>query len=130
MGQNVIYDLNPQQSEFSIVRHYQGDVDITYSWYLSDENCFNYIDRLNNVYFDIRGDAVISGSNQLGNSEKMLLKFDENPNDCIGMDSDIVKDEMEYRGENIKTQFVYFERMGTYYIQPDISEHELIVICE
>ena len=45
VGQNVIYDLAPQTSEFSIVRHYHDDIDITYSWYLLDENCFNYIDR-------------------------------------------------------------------------------------
>lgn len=51
VGQNKIYDLDPHMSEFSIVRHYVKDVDITYSCYLSDENCFCYIDRLNGVYY-------------------------------------------------------------------------------
>lgn len=51
VGQNVIYDLAPQTSEFSIVRHYHDDIDITYSCYLLDDNCFNYIDRYNNVYY-------------------------------------------------------------------------------
>ncbi len=50
-GQSVVYDLSPQASEFSIVRHYVNDVDITYSWYLSDENCFCYVDRQNNIYY-------------------------------------------------------------------------------
>ena len=49
MGQNVIYDLNPQQSEFSIVRHYQGDVDITYSYYL--KYTMDYFDT--NSYDDL-----------------------------------------------------------------------------
>ena len=51
VGQSIIYSLSPQQSEFSIVRHYKEEIDITYSWYLSDVNCFCYIDRLNNVYY-------------------------------------------------------------------------------
>lgn len=50
-GQNVIYDFAPQTSEFSVIRHYKNDIDITYSWYLSDENCFCYVDRQNNVYY-------------------------------------------------------------------------------
>ena len=98
---------------------------VNYYYYINEPYRQNSIDTL-----DIRGDAVISGSNQLGNSEKMLLKFDENPNDCIGMIPWDVKDEREYRGENIKNQFVYFGRMSTYYIQPDISEYELIIKCE
>ena len=51
IGQNAIYELDNQSSKFSIVRHYQNDIDITYSRYGSSENCFNYIDRANLAYF-------------------------------------------------------------------------------
>ena len=50
-GQSVVYDLANQQSEFSIVRHYVDYIDITYSYYLSNERCFCYIDRYNNEYY-------------------------------------------------------------------------------
>lgn len=50
-GQSVVYDLSPQASEFSIVRHYVNDVDITYSFYSNVQNCFCYIDRSSNEYY-------------------------------------------------------------------------------
>lgn len=55
-GQNAICDFLSQQSEFSIIRNYKEDVDITYSCYLSEENCFCYVDRHNNVYYKAKVD--------------------------------------------------------------------------
>ncbi len=51
IGQNTIYELGNMNSKFSIVRHYQNDIDITYGRYGNSDNCFNYIDRANLAYF-------------------------------------------------------------------------------
>ena len=50
-GQNVIYDLAPIQSEYSLIRHYKDYVDITFSFYTCDEKGFYYIDRQNNITY-------------------------------------------------------------------------------
>ncbi|MBR4229616.1 MAG: hypothetical protein IKR83_02770 [Bacteroidales bacterium] len=50
-GQNVIYDLAPFQSEYSLIRHYKDYVDITFSMYTCDEKGFYYIDRQNNITY-------------------------------------------------------------------------------
>ena len=50
-AQNTIYDLSPQTSEYSIIRHYKDKVDITFNLYLCEENDFNYIDRQTNTEY-------------------------------------------------------------------------------
>lgn len=43
-SQSIIYDTL-QRSEFSIIRNYNNNVDITFNYYADSYNCFIYIDR-------------------------------------------------------------------------------------
>ncbi|MBR4505860.1 MAG: hypothetical protein IKP21_03710 [Bacteroidales bacterium] len=45
-AQSIIYDANPN-SEYSIIRNYKRDVDITYNIIAGESHSFNYIDRNN-----------------------------------------------------------------------------------
>ena len=70
-GQNVIYELDNQKSDFSIVRYYQNDVDITYSRHGTTVNCFNYVDRANLLYY--RADIDL-GINMYRNANQQGIK--------------------------------------------------------
>ena len=49
-GQNTIYDLSDIDSEFSIIRNYKENIDITYDVYLSTRK-FSYFDRSTSLYY-------------------------------------------------------------------------------
>ena len=52
-SQDIIYEDPDMHAEFSIIRHYKNDVDITYN--LAERHSFIYTDRATNTvrYFDI-----------------------------------------------------------------------------
>lgn len=80
---------------------------------------------------DRNGDAVVSGLEPPDGDSKKLWRFDESiVNECISLAPWNISNEIEYRGDSPKTQYVNDDYMWSSYIAPTVTRDVLKEVCK